>query len=99
MDRYARARTLPDFLAHRVEQRHDFESLVTKSRIVRQRETEVPGPHDGDGDATVESEDLTEMPAQFLDVIADASHSELTKVGEVLSDLRCVQVKLLGQGL
>ena len=36
---------------------------------------------------------------QVLDVIADAAHAELAEVGEVLADLRRVEVELLGQRL
>ena len=39
------------------------------------------------------------MAPQILDVIADAADAELAEVGEVLANLRGVQVELLGQRL
>ena len=39
------------------------------------------------------------MAAQVLDVVADAAHAELAEIGEVLANLRGVQMKLLGQRL
>src|SRR6185436_9998739 len=48
---------------------------------------------------TIESEDLAEMPAQFLDVVADAAYAELTEVREILANLRRVQMKAFGQRL
>ena len=36
---------------------------------------------------------------QILDVVADAAHAELAEIGEILADLRGVQVELLGQRL
>ena len=47
----------------------------------------------------VEAEDLPQVPLQVLDVVADAAHAELAEVGEVLADLRGVEVELLGQRL
>src|SRR6185436_5257178 len=41
--------------------------------------------------------DLTEMARQIAHVIPDAPDAELAKIGEVLPDLRSVQVKLVGQ--
>jgi hypothetical protein len=39
------------------------------------------------------------MPFEIADVIADAAHPELAEVGEVLADLRGVQVELFGERL
>ena len=47
----------------------------------------------------VEPEDLTQVSPEFLDVIADAANTELAEVREVLTDLRGVEMKLLGQRL
>ena len=37
------------------------------------------------------------MPAQLLDVVADAANAELAEVRQVLADLRSVEVELLGE--
>ena len=50
-------------------------------------------------DALIEAEDLPQVPAQFLDVVADAADAELAEIRQVLPDLRGVQVELLGQRL
>ena len=47
----------------------------------------------------IEAENLPQVPPQLLDVIADAAHAELAEVGEVLPDLRGVEVELLGKRL
>ena len=39
------------------------------------------------------------MALQIADVVADAADAELAEVGEVLADLRGVQMELLGQRL
>jgi uncharacterized oligopeptide transporter (OPT) family protein len=39
------------------------------------------------------------VAAQFLDVVADAAHAELAEVGEVLPNLRGVEVEALGERL
>src|SRR5262249_13020546 len=44
-------------------------------------------------------EDLPQVPLQVADVVADAAHAELAEIGEVLADLRRVQVELLRQRL
>ena len=52
-----------------------------------------------DPDPAVEAEDLPQVRAQLLDVIADAAHAEFAEIGEILANLRGVQVELLGQRL
>src|SRR5690606_15822406 len=46
-----------------------------------------------------EAENGSQLPLEVLDVIADAADAELAEVGQILADLRRVQVKLLGQRL
>ena len=92
-------RSLADLVAHRVEERRDLEAFLAEPRVVREREPEIAGAHDGDGDVPIEAEDLPQVPAQLLDVVADAAHAELAERREVLADLRGVEVKLLGQRL
>ena len=70
-----------------------------KPGIVGQRETEVAGAHDGDAQVAIEAENLPQMPAQILDVVADAADAELAEIREVLADLRGVEVELLGERL
>ena len=45
----------------------------------------------------VDAEDLAQMAPQLLDVVADAADAELAKVGEILANLRGIEVELLGQ--
>ena len=47
----------------------------------------------------IEAEDLAQVALQIADVVADAADAELAEVGEVLADLRGVEVKLLGERL
>ena len=73
--------------------------FFAESRVVGERQPEVARAHDRDRDAAVDAEDLAEVPAQLLDVVADASHAELAEVREVLSNLRGVEMELLGKPL
>jgi hypothetical protein len=47
----------------------------------------------------VEPEDLAQVPAQLLDVVAHAADAELAEVREVLANLRRVEVETLGERL
>ena len=70
-----------------------------KPGIVGEREAEVAGAHDGDAQLAIEAEDLPQVALQVADVVADAADAELAEVGEVLADLRGVEVELLGERL
>ena len=83
----------------RVEQRGDLEPFLAEARVVGERQAEVAGAHDRDAHALVEPENLPQVAAQLLDVVADAADAELAEIGEVLADLRRVEVELLGQRL
>src|SRR5262249_4703002 len=98
-NRYAGTRALADFLPHRVEERRNFEPLGSKPRIVRKRQPEVASAHYRQTDAAIEAENLLQMPPQLLDVVPDSPHAELTEVGQVLANLRGVEMELLRQGL
>ena len=89
----------PTFSLQRVEQRRDLEAFLAEARIVGEREAEVAGAHDRDAQLAIEAENLPQVPLQIADVVADAAHAELAEVGEVLADLRGVQVELLGERL
>ena len=99
VDRHAAARLLADLGVGAVEERDDLEAFLAEARVVGQRQAEVAGADDGDAQLAVEAEDLSQMPLQILDVVADAAHAELAEVGQVLADLRGVQVELLGERL
>ena len=99
VDRYAAARLVADLVGGRVEQRRNLEAFLPEARVVREGETEVAGAHDRHAQATVETEDLPEVAAQLLDVVADAADAEFAEVREVLPDLRGVEMKLFGQAL
>src|SRR5207247_931104 len=99
VDRHAAARPLSDFRAQVVEERHDLEALLPKAGVIREREPQVAGAHDGDAQLAIEAEDLPQVPLEIADVIADAADAELAEVREVLADLGGVQVELLGERL
>ena len=98
-DRHATLRFVADLLVGGVEERGDLEAFLAESGIVGQRKAEVAGTHDHHAQLAIEPENLPQMPAQFLDVIADAAHAELAEVREVFSDLRRVEVELFGKRL
>ena len=89
VDRNAASRFVADLLVRRVEQRGNLEPFLTEPRIVGQRQAEVAGAHDGDAQVAIEAENLPQMAAQILDVIADAADAKLAEVREILADLRC----------
>ena len=99
VDRHAAARLLADLLVQVVEQRGDLEAFLPEARIVGEREAEVAGAHDRDAQLPVEAEDLPQVAPQILDVVADAADAELAEVGQILANLRGVQVELLGERL
>ena len=70
-----------------------------KPGIVGEREAEVAGADDRDAQLAIEAEDLAQVALQIADVVADAADAELAEVGEILANLRGVQVELLGQRL
>ena len=98
-NRHAAARFVSDLLVRGVEQRRDLKPLLPEARIVRQRQPEVARAHDHHAQMAIEAEDLPEVPAQFLDVVADTADAEFAKIGEVLPDLRGVEMELLGERL
>src|SRR5690348_5553805 len=99
VDRDAAARLVADLLAGGIEERRNLEAFFPKARIIRQGEPEVPRAHDRHVQAPIESEDLAQMPAQVLDVIADAADAELAKVREILPNLRGIELELFGEHL
>ena len=90
---------MADLLVGGVEQRRDLEAFLPEARIVGERQAEVAGAHDGDAQPAIEAEDLPQVAAQLLDVVADAADAELAEVREVLPDLRGVEMELLGERL
>ena len=99
VDRHAAARLLADLRAQVVEQRRDLEAFLAEARVVGEREAEIAGADDRDAQLAIEAEDLAQMPLEIADVVADAADAELAEVGEVLADLRGVQMELLGERL
>ena len=99
VDRHAAARLLADLVAQGVEQRRDLEPFLAEAGIVGEREAEVAGAHDRDAQLAIEAEDLPQVALQIADVVADAADAELAEVGEVLANLRGVQMELLGERL
>ena len=77
----------------------DLEAFLAEAGVVGERQAEVAGAHDRDAQLAIEAEDLPQVPAQVLDVVADAADAELAEIREVLANLRGVEVELLGQRL
>src|SRR4030095_4061983 len=98
-DGHAASRFVSDLLVGRVEQRGDLETLLPESGVIGQRQTKISGADNRDAQSSVETKDLTEMTSQLFDVVTDAADAEFTKVREVLSNLRGVEMELLGQTL
>ena len=96
---YTATRFMSDFLVRDIEQRSNLEPLLAEAGVVGEREPEVSGTHDAHSQASVESQNLTQMTAEFLDVIADAPNSELAEICQVLANLRRIQVELFCKGL
>ena len=58
VDRHPAARLLADLGAQIVEHRADLEPLLTETRVIREREPQVPGADDGDPELAIEAKDL-----------------------------------------
>src|SRR5262245_13522629 len=99
VDRHAAARPLAHLRAQVVEERDDLEAFLAKARVIGQREPEVAGAHDRDAQLAIEAEDLPQVALEIAHVIAHAADAELAEVGEVFSDLRGVEMELLGERL
>src|SRR5688572_30129387 len=99
VDRYPAPRLVANLLVGRIEERGDLEPFLTKPGVISERETEIAGAHDGHAQLSIEAENLPQVPAQFLDVIADAAHAELAEVREILANLGGVEMELLGERL
>ena len=99
VNRHAAPRLLADLLVPVVEERRDLEAFLPEPRIVGERKAQIAGAHDRDAQLLIQSENLTKMPLQVADVVADAADAELAEVRQVLADLRGVQMELLGQRL
>ena len=90
---------MADLFIGGVEQRGDAEPFLAEARVVGQRQAEIAGAHDRNVQLAVEAQDLAEVAAQLLDVIADSADAELAEVRQVLADLRGIEVELLSQRL
>src|SRR5262249_16323264 len=99
VDRNAGARLVGDLLVRGIEERRDFEPFLPEPRIVGQGQAEVAGAHDRDPKLSIETENLPQVAAEILDVVADAPDAELAEVRQVLPDLRRIEVELFGEGL
>ena len=99
VDRHAAPRLVPDLLVCGVEERRNLEAFLPESGVVRERQAEIAGAHDRHAQPPIESQDLPQVPPQFLHVVAHAADAELPEVRQVLANLRGVQVELLGQRL
>src|SRR5262249_61421411 len=89
----------PDLVLDVVEEGGNLESFLTKPRIVGQRQAKVPRADDGDAQFAIETENLPQMAAKIADVVADAANAKLTEIGEVLANLRRVQMKAFREAL
>jgi hypothetical protein len=99
VDGHAATRLVADLVGRRVEERRNLETLLAETGVVREREAEIARADNRDTQATVEPEDLAKVPPQFLDVVPDAANAELAEVREVFSNLRGVEMELLGEAL
>src|SRR5262249_3044039 len=73
--------------------------FLSKPRVIRQGQPEVAGTHDRHSQLPIETENLSQMPLQVANVISNPTDAEFAEVREVLSNLRRVEPKLLGEGL
>ena len=99
VDRHAASRLVADLFVGGIEERRDLESFLTESGVVGKCETKITGAHDCDTQVSIEAENLPEMPAQILDVVADTANAELTEVRQVLANLCGVELIAFGQRL
>ena len=99
MNRHAASGLLPHFRAQRIEQGRDLEAFLPEPGIVGEREAQVARAHDGHPELLVEAQNLAKVTLQVAHVVADTADAEFAEIGQVLADLRSVQVELLGERL
>src|SRR5688572_1016583 len=92
VNRHTATRFVTDLLIGRVEERRDLEPFLAESRVVGQCESQVAGSHDRNPQVPIEPEDLPQVAAQVLDVVADTANAELAEVRQVLANLRGVEL-------
>src|SRR5438445_767489 len=89
-------------LAHRRRRRlavdgRDAQSCAGESAIVAERRSEVAEAHERHGPPAIETEHALALGLQPRDVVPDAPDAELAEVGEVLADLRRVEIEPIRQ--
>src|SRR2546429_1936641 len=87
-----------------VEDGRDAEPLAGEAPVVEQGRAEIAEADECHRPLAIEAEDPLELGLEPRDVVADAANAELAEVGEVLSDLRRVEIEpvrqlLRGHGL
>lgn len=77
----------------------DFKSLRPKSAIGKQRQSQVPHPHQDDRLQAVGAQKVRRHPGQLPDIVAQAAGAELAKVSQVLAKLGGFDAGGPGQGI
>ena len=95
---HAASRSLANLVAGGIEECGNLKPFVAESRVVCERKAKVTGAHDRDANGLLDAENLPQVASEFLDIVADASNAKLAKIGEILANLRRVEVELLGEG-
>jgi hypothetical protein len=80
-----------------VEDGRDAEALPREAAVVKERRTEIAEADERYRPLAIEAEDPLELGLEPRDVIADAADPEFAEVGEVLSNLRRVEIEAVGQ--
>jgi hypothetical protein len=70
-----------------------------EATVVCQGHAEISGTNNTHAMNHIEAQDFTQMSLQFGNAVTYAADTELSKVGEVLSNLCRVQLKLFGERL
>src|SRR4051794_33481462 len=88
---------LADLALVGVEDGDDLESVVGEHVGAGDRAAKVAGAEQGDVVLAGGPQDLADLRDQGVDVVADAALAELAEAGEVATDLRRVDVRVVGE--
>src|SRR5215467_4717393 len=72
---------------------------MTETLVIGQSHPQVSQADYSHPALLVQTENLHQMLAQILDVISDAAHAEFAEIGQVLANLRRIEIELVGHRL
>src|SRR4030095_12054059 len=99
VDWHAAPRLLADLGVGDVEHRDNLKALTLESGVIGKRLAEIARAHHADAQLPIEAENLAQVAAEILNVVADATNAKLTEIRQILSNLGGVEMESFRQRL